>query len=444
MKVTREPLLLIRGARRIDTATGLDEVGDVLVRDGRIEPAAPGEPPPGARILDAAGGVVCPAFTDLHVHLREPGGEASETIATGCAAALRGGVTTLYAMANTNPANDRPEVTELILRKAEEAGGLVRVRPVSAVTRRLRGEEMVDFEAQARAGAGAFSDDGRPVATADLMGRALERAAALDRRVFSHSEESSLSRGAPIREGNVSRALGVAGVPAEAESQAVARDVAVAERTGLPVHICHVSTAASVRILREAKARGVPVTAETAPHYLALTVDSLREAGDTHFKMNPPLGDETDRQEVRRGLAEGVFDAVATDHAPHEARKKAVDLDRAAFGVIGLETLWPVLVTRCVEEGLLSLPRAIGLLTTGPASVVGEPPASLSAGATANLVVLDLEQVWTVDAAGFASRSRNCPFHGWTMRGWVRHVLVGDRLCDNGPPGARAEPLATT
>jgi dihydroorotase len=444
MKVTREPLLLLRGARRIDVSTGLDEVGDVFVRDGRIEPTAPGEPPPGTRVVDASGLVVCPAFTDLHVHLREPGGEPSETVATGCASALRGGVTTIYAMANTNPVNDRPEVTGLIRSRAEEAGGLVRVRPVSAVTKRLRGEEYVDFGAQVDAGAGAFSDDGRPVASAEMMAGALERAEALGRRVFSHSEEMSLSRGAPIRESDVSRLLGVAGVPPEAESVAVARDVAVAETTGLPIHLCHVSTAASVRIIRDAKARGVRVTAETAPHYLALTVDRLRDGGDTRYKMNPPLGEEEDLREVRRGLAEGVFDAVATDHAPHEAGKKAVALDRAAFGVIGLETLWPVLVTRCVDEGLVSLTRAIAMLTTGPASVIGEAPASLAAGSAANLVVLDLGTEWTVEAEGFASRSRNCPFDGWNVRGWVRHVLVGDRWCDNGPPGSRAEPLETT
>jgi dihydroorotase len=293
------------------------------------------------------------------------------------------------------------------------------------------------------AGAGAFSDDGRPVPEEDMMARAMERAASLDLPLFTHAEENALSRGGAIREGEISRRLGVEGVPAEAESVAVARDVAIAERTGAPIHVCHVSTAASVRLIREAKARGVPVTAETAPHYLSLTVESLG-GGDTHFKMNPPLGDEEDRLEVRRGLAEGVFDAIATDHAPHEAKKKRVPLDRAAFGVIGMETLLPVLVTRVLEEGLLSLPELIALLTTGPARVARTTPPSLDEGREANLIVLDLERAWTVDASGFASRSRNCPFDGWSVRGWVRHAVVGDRAVDLGEPGARAKPLEAT
>jgi dihydroorotase len=437
MRVTRESCLVLRGARVVDPASGRDGPGDLLIRDGRI---VEGEVPRDARVLDLEGHVVCPAFTDLHVHLREPGGEDSETVASGCRAALRGGFHTVFPMANTNPANDDPEITRLLLRRAEEAGGLVRVRPVSAITKRLRGEEIVDFEAQIAAGAGAFSDDGRPVLDDRMMERAMRWAAELGRPVFSHAEDLSASAGGAIRSGDVAMALGVDGVPAEAESRAVTRDIALAERTGAPVHICHVSTAASVALIRDAKARGVPVTAETAPHYLTLTVEDVREGG-THCKMNPPLGDEADVEAVRRGLAEGVFDALATDHAPHAARKKEVALDRAAFGIIGMETLLPVTLTRVVEPGLVSLSRLIELLTVGPAAVLGEEPPTLRPGRTAALNVLDVTRTWTVDAEGLASKSRNCPFHGWEVRGWVRLNLVAGRLVDHGEPGTRAEPL---
>jgi dihydroorotase len=429
MKITNEPLVLLRGARLIDPVAVTDEVGDLLVRGGRLE-RSEGPPPAGAKVLDLAGHVISPGFTDIHVHLREPGGEESETIASGCAAALSGGVTTMYAMANTNPVNDDPAVTSLIIERARAAGGLVRVFPVSAVSRGFLGEELVDFEAQVAAGAGAFSDDGVPVVSEDLMGRAMERAAALGSLVLSHAEDKTLAAGGAIREGEVSRSLGVPGIPAEAETRAVERDIATAERTGAPIHICHVSTAGSVRALRAARARGVPVTAETAPHYLVLTVEDLR-GGDPHFKMNPPLGTEEDRLEVRRGLAEGVFDAIATDHAPHAAAKKSGGLAKAAFGIIGMETLLPMVMTGAVEEGLISLPRALALLTTGPASVMGWEPAGLGAGAAADLNVLDLETLWTIDVEAFASRSRNCPFDGREVRGRVRYTMVGDSLVDH-------------
>jgi len=431
------PGLHLKGARLLDPGAGIDEVGDLLVREGRLE-RLEGAAPEGVRVLDVSGRTVVPGFFDIHVHLREPGGEESETIASGCAAAIRGGVTTLYCMANTNPTNDDPTVTRLILRKAEEAGGLVDVRPVSAVTHGLRGDDLVDFESQAASGAGAFSDDGRPVLSDDIMARAMVWAAKLGKPLFSHAEDESLAAGGAIRESDVSRALGVKGIPAEAESAAVARDIEISRRTGAPVHICHVSTAGSVRLIRDAKAEGLPVTGETTPHHLTLTVESLR-GGDPNHKMNPPLGDDEDRAEVRRGLAEGVFDAIATDHAPHAKSLKTTGLGTAAFGVVGMETMLPVLVTHVVEEGLLDLAGVIRLLTTGPAGVVGRPAASLVPGSRANLNVLDLETPWTIDVDRFASRSRNCPFDGWPVRGSVRFSIVGDRLVDHGEPGSRAE-----
>ncbi len=437
MNVDRIPVLHLRDARILDPGHGIDETGDLLVRDGRIAPLD-GEIPPDSRTLDLSGKVVVPGFFDIHVHLREPGGEASETIASGCAAALKGGVTTLYCMANTNPTNDSPEVTRLILKKAAEAGGLVDVVPVSAVTHGLRGDDLVDFESQAASGAGAFSDDGRPVLSDEIMARAMVWAAKLGKPLFSHAEDEGLADGGAIRESEISRALGVRGIPAEAESAAVARDIAISRETGAPVHICHVSTAGSVRLIRDAKAEGLSVTGETTPHHLTLTVESLR-GGDPNHKMNPPLGTDEDRDEVRRGLAEGVFDAIATDHAPHAAPLKTTGLGSAAFGVIGMETMMPILLTHAVGEGLLDLPGVIRLLTTGPAAVVNRPAAALAVGSAANLNVIDLDTAWTIDVAGMASRSRNCPFDGWPVRGGVRFSVVGDRLVDHGRPGSCAE-----
>ena len=423
--------LLIRGARVIDPATGRDEVADLFVRDGILE-LPPADPPPGTHVVEAGGLVAAPGFVDVHVHLREPGDEESETIASGAATALRGGFTAVAAMANTDPVNDDPGVTAFVLERAAAAGGLVEVIPVSAVTKGLAGRELVDFEAQRRAGAGAFSDDGMPVEDDATMLGAMERAAALGARVHSHAEDRTRAAGGAIRAGEIQQALGVRGVPADAETLMVARDVALAERSGAPIHICHVSTVGSIRVIREARARGVPVTAETAPHYFSLTVDALA-GGDPHFKMNPPLGDAEDRHEVIRALREGVFDAIASDHAPHAAHKKrGRSLQDAAFGIVGLETMLPVTHSHLVATGELSLIDALRLLTSGPASVLGRNDLGrLLPGVRAAINLLDLQTPWRFAADRMASRSRNCPFDGWTVTGRVVRSIVGGSVVEH-------------
>lgn len=426
--------LLIRGGRVIDPGR-FDGPADVHLAGGRIAAViprgggAPEGPPsnfphPSARILDAAGKLVVPGLIDLHVHLREPGFEHKETIASGCAAAVAGGFTAVCCMANTDPVNDRPEVTELILRRAAEAG-LCRVHPVAAVTRGLAGRELCDFAALQAAGAAALSDDGRPLCDSRLMRRALAEAAPLGLPVISHSEDPYLAAGGVMNEGPTAARLGVAGIPNACESIMVLREIALCELTGAPVHIAHVSTAEAVRALREAKARGLPVTAETAPHYFALTEEAVLSRG-ADAKMNPPLRREADREAVRAGLADGTIDCIATDHAPHAPAEKAAGLEAAPFGVIGLETALP-LALGLVADGVLALPDLLATLTRNPARVLRRE-CGLEPGRPADITVIDPDAAYTVTPELFRSRSRNSPFLGMTLRGRAWATLVGGRL----------------
>lgn len=406
--------------------------GEILIADGRIaavhrghgpEPDAEASGPP-HRILDARQKIVTPGLVDLHVHLREPGFEHKETIASGCRAAVSGGFAAVCCMANTKPVNDEPEVTRFILSRAERAG-LARVYPVAAVTRGLEGRELCDHAALKAAGAAALSDDGRPLVDSRLMRRALEVGAELGLPVIAHCEDPYLAEGGVMNEGPTAAALGVQGIPNACESILVLRDIALSELTGAPVHIAHVSTAESVRAIREAKARGVRVTAETAPHYFLLTEDAVRRHG-ANAKMNPPLRRARDREAVREGLADGTIDVIATDHAPHAPHEKAAGLRAAPNGVIGLETALP-LSLGLVAEGLLTIEALVEKMSINPMQILGKS-FGIIPGHPADLTVIDLEARFVINENLIRSQSRNTPFIGMPGYGRAVATLVDGRI----------------
>jgi dihydroorotase len=419
--------LLIRNGRVLDPGSGLDGVQDVMIEDGRIARVGPGlVAAAGARLVDATGKVVCPGFIDMHVHLREPGQEFKETMASGTRAAAAGGFTAVCCMANTAPANDNRAVTDYILAKAR-VEGVVRVFPIGAVTRGLHGAELAELAELAEAGCVAFSDDGRCVTNAELYRRAMEYALPFGVPVISHAEDPHLARGGVMHEGLVSTELGLEGQPAAAEDVMVARDIVLAELTSAHVHIAHLSTAGAVRLVREAKARGVRVTAEVTPHHLLLTDEAVRSY-DPNTKMAPPLRSKAHVEAVREALADGTIDCIATDHAPHELAEKEGEFAAAASGIVGLETAVPLLLDRLVRAGIVDLPTLVARLSTGPARLLNLPGGSLAVGAPADLTVLDLDQPWTVEPRRFRSRSRNTPFAAWTGCGAPVMTIVGGAL----------------
>ena len=416
--------LLIRHGRVVDPASGIDGVQDVLVVDGRIGTVGPGlRAPQGTQVIDAAGKVVCPGFIDIHVHLREPGFEYKETVASGTRAAAAGGFTAVACMANTVPVNDTRAVTDYILAKAR-VEGVVRVYAIGAVTRGLRGEHLSEMAEQAEAGCVAFSDDGRCVMNAALYRRAMEYALPFGTPLISHAEDGHLAHGGVMHEGFVSTDLGLTGQPAAAEDVMVARDIVLAELTGAHVHIAHLSTAGAVRLVRDGKARGVRVTAEVTPHHLLLTDEAVRDY-DPNTKMQPPLRSNRDVEAVLEGLLDGTIDCVATDHAPHALSEKEGEFAEAASGVVGLETAVPLLLDRLVRPGRLDLSTFVARMSSGPARVLGLPGGSLAPGAAADITILDLERPFTVDPAAFHSRSRNTPFRGVTGTGAPIMTIVG-------------------
>jgi dihydroorotase len=416
--------LLIRQGRVVDPASGIDAVQDILVVDGRIGTVGPGlRAPQGTQVIDAAGKVVCPGFIDIHVHLREPGFEYKETVASGTRAAAAGGFTAVACMANTVPVNDNRAVTDYILAKAR-VEGVVRVYAIGAVTRGLRGEDLAEMAEQAEAGCVAFSDDGRCVTNAALYRRAMEYALPFGTPLISHAEDCHLAHGGVMHEGFVSTDLGLTGQPAAAEDVMVARDIALAELTGAHVHIAHLSTAGAVRLVRDGKARGVRVTAEVTPHHLLLTDEAVRDY-DPNTKMQPPLRSTRDVEAVLEGLLDGTIDCVATDHAPHALSEKEGEFAEAASGVVGLETAVPLLLDRLVRPGRLDLSTFVARMSSGPARVLGLPGGSLAPGAAADITILDLERPFTVDPAAFHSRSRNTPFRGVTGTGAPIMTIVG-------------------
>ncbi|MBI5628299.1 MAG: dihydroorotase [Candidatus Rokubacteria bacterium] len=416
--------LLVRRGRVVDPASGIDGVQDVLVVDGRIGTVGPGlRAPQGTQVIDAAGKVVCPGFIDIHVHLREPGFEYKETVASGTRAAAAGGFTAVACMANTVPVNDNRAVTDNILAKAR-VEGVVRVYAIGAVTRGLRGEQLAEMAEQAEAGCVAFSDDGRCVTNAALYRRAMEYALPFGTPLISHAEDCHLAHGGVMHEGFVSTDLGLTGQPAAAEDVMVARDIVLAELTGAHVHIAHLSTAGAVRLVRDGKARGVRVTAEVTPHHLLLTDEAVHDY-DPNTKMQPPLRSTRDVEAVLEGLLDGTIDCVATDHAPHALSEKEGEFAEAASGVVGLETAVPLLLDRLVRPGRLDLSTFVARMSSGPARVLGLPGGSLAPGAAADITILDLERPFTVDPAAFHSRSRNTPFRGVTGTGAPIMTIVG-------------------
>jgi dihydroorotase len=416
--------LVLKGGRVIDPANGLDAVHDVVIVDGRIDRvAAAGPAPKGAEVLDVAGKVVCPGFIDIHVHLREPGFEYKETVASGTRAAAAGGFTALACMANTHPVNDNGSITDYILAKARSEG-VVRVYPIGAVTRGLEGKVLAELAELADAGCVGFSDDGKCVMDANLYRRAMEYTLPFGAPVISHAEDCHLAHGTAMHEGVVSTELGIPGAPAAAEDVMVARDILLAEMTGAHVHIAHLSTATAVRLVREGKARGVRVTAEVTPHHLVLTEDAVR-GFDANTKMNPPLRSRRDAEALLEGLLDGTIDCIATDHAPHATSEKEGEFDQAAFGIVGLETAVSVLLDRLVRPGTVPLATMVARLTADPARLLNLPGGSLSAGAAADITVLDLDARVTVDPKQFRSKSRNTPFGGWELTGAPVMTIVG-------------------
>jgi dihydroorotase len=423
--------ILIRGGRVIDPSSGTDGVADVLLVDGKVNAVSPKLAARGdAELLDAKGCVVAPGFVDLHVHLREPGREDVETIATGARAAVAGGFTSVCAMPNTDPVTDNQAAVGFIVSQARRAG-TARVYPIGAVSLGQKGEQLAEFGELVAAGAVGVSDDGHPVATAHLMRTALEYALTFGIPVIDHCEDVSLSAGGSMHEGLVSTRLGLKGIPRAAEDVIVARDLQLAELTGGHLHCAHVSTAGAVAMIRAAKARGVRVTAEVTPHHLALT-DAACEAYETNAKMNPPLREQSDVEALRSALADGTIDCIATDHAPHHYDAKEQEFDNAPFGVVGLETALGVAITELVEGGTLSLAALVRCLSTRPAEVAHLPAGALAPGAPADVVVFDPTAEWTVDPARFFSKSRNTPFAGRKLRGRVRWTLVGGTVVHRG------------
>jgi dihydroorotase len=418
---------LIRGGRIVDPASRTDALLDILLDAGRIAEIAPRIEAAGAKIIDVSGLVIAPGFIDMHVHLREPGQEHKETIATGTRAAAAGGFTSICAMPNTLPVNDRPEVTRTILAQAA-AGGLVHVFPIGALTIGLQGVELADFVSQAAAGAVAFSDDGRCIQDPDIMRRALEKAKALGALITDHCEDAALADGGVVHDGAASRRLGLRGIPAEAEEAMVRRDILLAGELDAAIHIAHLSTRGSARLVREAKARGVKVTVEATPHHLVLD-DSALTAPDPNYKVNPPLRSPEDRRALLEAVKDGTIDVLATDHAPHAAEEKAATFDRAPFGMVGLETAVPVLLDRLVAGGVISLTRFVEMFSTAPARILGlAGKGRIAPGADADLTLLDLAAESVVDVAAFRSKGRNSPFGGWRLRGGPAMTIVAGRV----------------
>jgi dihydroorotase len=415
---------VIRGARVVDPFHGLDGERDIAVEGGRILAVEPTIDPGSKPVIDAGGLCAFPGLIDIHVHLREPGYEYKETVATGTRAAAAGGFASVACMPNTKPVNDDPAVTRYIFDKAR-AEGVCRVYPVGAISRGQQGEELADMGELARAGCVAVTDDGRPVSSALLMRRALEYAKGFGLTVISHCEDLDLAAGGAMNEGVSSTLLGLPAIPSEAEEAMVARDLLLARRTGGRLHLAHLSAKGSLMLLRWAKRLGLPVTGETAPHYFTLTDDAVR-GFDTVYKMNPPLREAEDREAVVKAVARGTVDAIATDHAPHARDEKEVEFEAAANGIVGLETSLG-LALRLVHEGRATLSRVVAALTSGPARALGIPGGSLRPRGLADITLVDLDAEWTVDPKTFHSKSQNSPFAGMVLKGKVVRTLVGGR-----------------
>jgi dihydroorotase len=425
MKPMSSQHILITGGHVIDPGR-FNGVADVLIDAGRVVAVGPNlKAPAGAAKIDATGRLVLPGFVDLHVHFREPGFEYKESIQSGAAAAVAGGFTSVCCMPNTNPVNDNQAITEFMLDRAR-AAGLANVFPIGAITKGSEGKELAEIGDLRRAGCVAISDDGKPVMNSLVMRRAMEYALAFDVPVVDHCEDLHLAEGGCMNEGTISTELGLPGMPAAAEDVMVARNVALAELTGARLHLAHISTEGSVRMVREAKSRGLKVTAEACPHHFTITEEVVR-GYNTYAKMNPPLRTWKDVQAIKQGLRDGTIDVIATDHAPHATQEKQLGFTEAPFGIVGLETALP-LTFALVDEGVLSLESAVDKLSTAPAKAFGLAKGTLAVGADADVVVVDQQEQWEVDPTKFCSKSRNTPFAGWKVKGRVTTTIVGGQV----------------
>ncbi len=403
---------------------------DIYIENGKIAEIAETISRDADQVVDAKGRLIAPGFIDLHVHLREPGGEHKETIATGTMAAARGGFTTVAAMPNTRPVPDTKEQLEWLNKRIEETAA-VRVLPYASITVRELGEELTNFAELKEAGAFAFTDDGVGVQSAGMMLEAMKTAAKLNMAIVAHCEDNTLINGGCVHEGSFSRKYGLKGIPSVCESVHIARDVLLAEAAGCHYHVCHISTEGSVRAVRDAKKAGIKVTAEVTPHHLLLTDEDI-PGPDPNYKMNPPLRGEKDRQALIEGLLDGTIDFIATDHAPHTEEEKAKGMELAPFGIVGLETAFPLLYTHFVEKGILTLKQLVDFLTVKPAETFGLDLGRLEPGKEADLVVIDLEKSEKIDPENFLSKGKNTPFAGWDCKGWpvltmVKGKIVWDR-----------------
>jgi dihydroorotase len=420
---------LLKGGRVVDPANQRDGIFDVLIDGDRIVRVAKDIAVNGAQVTEVPSGfIVVPGLFDMHVHLREPGQEHKETVATGVASAVAGGFTAVACMPNTTPVNDNAGVTEYILQKAAQAS-LARVYPIGAVSKGSNGDQLADIAELRSAGCVGISDDGRPVKTALLMRRALEYAGMFNMPVLEHCEDPSLKGEGVAHEGYHASTLGLRGIPGVAESIMAQRDIALAEMTGGSVHICHMSASESLRAVREGKSHGAKVTCEVAPHHFTMTDEALAlpVSYDTNVKMNPPLRSTADRDAMLKGIVDGTVDVIATDHAPHHYDEKKVEFDMAPFGIVGLETCVPICFDRLVHTGLIKLPRLIELLSTNPSRILSVAGGTLSDGVIADITILAPDLHVTVDPSKFKSKSRNTPFGGWQLKGGVAATIVGGR-----------------
>jgi dihydroorotase len=424
--------ILLMGARVIDPARQIDARMDILVEDGKISKLdadlskyAKAKDAAKIKIIELTDMVVTPGLIDMHTHLREPGLEYKETIFSGAKAAVAGGFTSIACMPNTDPVNDNRSITEFIKRKAVEAN-LANVYPIGAISRDSAGVQLTEFWDLKETGVVALSDDGKPVMDAALMRHAMEYAYSLGLPVISHCEDTNLSAGGQMNEGYYSTILGLRGIPGIAEEAMIARDILIAEFTRTTVHIAHVSTAGSVSLIREAKKRGLKITAETAPHYFTLTDEAL-QTYSTNLKVNPPLRSADDVRAIKEGLADGTLDAIVTDHAPHGRTDKELEFEYAANGISGLETSLS-LSLRLVSDGVLSLPELIAKMSLNPARILSLPKGTLQTGADADITVIDPQLQWTVDVQKFCSKGKNSPFHGWEMQGKAILTIVGGEI----------------
>lgn len=414
--------LLIRNGRVIDPASNRDSIADVFVRSGKIVAVGPNLDAAGAQVYDASGLIVAPGFIDMHVHLREPGFEHSETIETGARAAVAGGFTSICCMPNTSPVNDSATVTSYIVERARRAGA-AKVHPIGAITKGSAGEELAAIGSMKQAGIVAISDDGRPVMNSRVMRRAMEYARSLNLAVIDHCEDLNLSAGGDMHEGVESTRLGLRGIPSCSEDVMVARDILLAELTGARFHVAHISTRNAVAMVAFAKSRGLAVTCEVTPHHFALT-DADMPPYDSNYKMKPPLRGRCDAEAVIDGIVSGAVDAIATDHAPHPGSEKMQEFERCPFGIIGLETAIGLAIERLVHSGKISIRRLVELFTTGPARILNLHAGTLAPGAPADITILDLDRQWTYDVERSYSKSRNTPFHGRQFRGGPVATIV--------------------